>query len=182
MSAPVTSTLGLLVILVLWMLGAHNRVTGLKRQVLTAWQGVEQAFGQRAEALQSLLRTVSPVLSGGEQAAIEAVESALAQVVEQSAQVKRKPLDRDAVAELSKADAVLGATLPRLLALVEYHPELAHEATVREALARLGELKLQLAYARRAFNEAGTAYNAAIHQLPTRLLAPVLRFGEAGQL
>ena len=39
-----------------------------------------------------------------------------------------------------------------------------------------------LAFGRQMFNEAGAAYNAATQQFPTRLLASLFQFGQAGRL
>ena len=86
------------------------------------------------------------------------------------------------MAELSKADAVLVATLPRLMALVEQHHALVALPEVAEAMSALGQIRPRIAFARTAFNEAGAAYNAAVAQFPTRLLGPVFRFGQAGAL
>lgn len=171
----------LLAVLGFWMLGAHNRITALRAAVLQAWGPVDAALTQRAQTLTALLAAVADALAG-EQAALDAVAAAQAQVNELLAQVRRRPVQRDALAELSKADAVLAATLPRLLALIEHQPELPRQDAVRQALAALADLKGRLAFARQAFNEAGAGYNAAVAQFPTRLLAPVFNFGQAGRL
>lgn len=171
----------LLAVLGLWMLGAHNRVTALRGAVLAAWGPVEAAMAQRAHAVTMLLAHAAEPLAG-ERAAMEAVAAAQAQLGERIDTVKRRPAQRDAVAELSKADAVLAATLPRLLALIEQQPALMADGEVQQALATLAEARPRLAFARQAFNHAGTVYNAAVEQFPTRLLGSLFRFGEAGQL
>lgn len=173
--------LALLGVLGLWMLGAHNRITALRGAVLAAWQPVEAAMQQRGQALAALLAASAEVLAG-EQAALDAVQAAQAQVAACAEPLRRRPIQRDAVAELSKADAVLAATLPRLLALVEQHPMLQATDEVRNALAGLAEARPRLRFARQAFNDAGQTYNAALAQFPTRLLGPVFRFGHAGLL
>ena len=181
MSVEALSYLALLAVLGLWMLGAHNRVTALRAAVLAAWAAVDQALGRRGQALASLLAAVAQPLAS-ESAALDAVAQAQAQVLAAQDQVRRAPVMHPAVADLSKADAVLAAVLVRLLSLVDQQPALRADETVRNALAGLKEVPAQLAFARQTFNQAGAAYNQATRQFPTRLLRSVLRFGEAGRL
>jgi hypothetical protein len=70
----------------------------------------------------------------------------------------------------------------RVLNQVESDPALhAHEAVATQMLA-LFAFGPRLLESRQRFNTASTAYNGAIRQFPTRLLAPVLRFEAAGTL
>lgn len=181
MSKAALAWLAALLVLGLWMLGAHNRVTALKAAVLAAWTQVDAALQTRAQALTALLAQVAEPLAI-EVAAVDAVAGALAQVQTAADAVRRTPLALDAVADLGKADAVLGAVLVRLVALVEQRPELLADDAVATALQALREAPARLAFARQLFNEAGSAYNAATTQFPTRLLGSLLRFGQAGRL
>lgn len=165
----------------LWVLGAHNRVTGLKSAVLAAWTPVDAALQARGEALSALLAAVAEPLAS-EAAARDAVALAQAQVQQAAEAVRRRPVAADTVAELSKADAVLGAVLVRLLALVEQHGALLADPAVAGPLKALHALPPRLTFARQVFNEAGAAYNRATGQFPTRLLGSLLRFGQAGRL
>ena len=173
--------LGALVLLALWMLGAHNRVTALRAAVLGAWAPVDQVLTRRGQSLAALLVAAAEPLAG-EAAALDAVAQAQAQVLATQEAVRRRPVDRGAVADLSKADAVLAAVLVRLLALVDQPAALRADEGVRQSLAQLKEAPAQLAFARQLFNQAGAAYNSAIQQFPTRLLGSLFRFGEAGRL
>lgn len=171
----------LLVVLVLWLLGAHNRITGLKSAVLSAWAQVDAALQARGQALSVLLQAVAVPLAS-ENAALEAVAGAQAQVQAAADALRRSPVQADMVADLGKADAVLAAVLVRLLALVEQQPALLADPAVAQPLQSLREVPARLAFARQVFNDAGSAYNAATTQFPTRLLGSLLRFGRAGRL
>jgi LemA protein len=171
----------LLAVLLLWLLGAHNRVTALKAAILAAWQQVDAVLQQRGQALAALLQAVAEPLAS-EASAREAVAQAQAQVQAAADVLRRAPVTADAVADLGKADAVLAAVLVRLLALTEQQAALQSDPAVADALATLREIPARLAFARQVFNEAGAAYNAATEQFPTRLLGGLLRFGRAGRL
>jgi LemA protein len=172
---------GLLVVLGLWTLGAHNRVTALRAAILAAWAQVDSVLQARGQALAALLAAVTEPLAG-EAAAVDAVVTAQAQVQAAADTLRRAPVDPDAVAELSKADAVLAAVLVRLVALVEQRTALLAEAAVAEPLQVLRDSPARLVFARQVFNEAGSTYNRATAQFPTRLLRSLLRFRQAGRL
>ena len=170
----------LLAVLLLWLLGAHNRVTALKAAILAAWQQVDAVLQQRGQALAALLQAVAEPLAS-EASAREAVAQAQAQVQAAADVLRRAPVTADAVADLGKADAVLAAVLVRLVALVEQQPALLIDPAVAEPLQVLKAVPARLAFARQVFNDAGAAYNAATTQFPTRLLGSLLRFGRAGR-
>ena len=181
MTTDLLPYVGVLALLGLWMLGAHNRVTALRAVVLGAWAPVDQVLTQRGQALAALLAAAAEPLAG-EAAALDAVAQAQAQVEAAQELVRRRPVDPGTVAELSKADAVLLAVLVRLLSLVDQQAPLRADEGVRQSLAQLKDAPAQLVFARQLFNQAGAAYNAATQQFPTRLLGSVFRFGSAGKL
>jgi LemA protein len=181
MSPTLLAWTGLLVVLGLWTLGAHNRVTALRAAILSAWAQIEGVLQARGQALAALLAAVTGPLAG-EIAAVDSVVAAQAQVQAATDTLRRTPIDPEAVADLSKADAVLAAVLVRLVALIEQQTALLAEPAVAEPLQALRDSPARLAFARQVFNEAGLAYNRATAQFPTRLLGALLRFRQAGRL
>jgi LemA protein len=171
----------LLVVLALWMLGAHNRLTALRAAILAAWTPLDALLQARAEALTALLAEAETPLAA-ERAALDAVANAMAQLKTAADQVRRQALAAAAAAELAKADAVLVVVNQRFQALLSHHVELNARAAVRAQLATLAEQQPRLQFARQAFNDAAQRYNGALDQFPTRLLGPVLRFEPAGKL
>ena len=181
MSDSLLAWAALLVVLGLWTLGAHNRVTALRAAILGAWAQVDAVLQARGQAIAALLAAVAEALAG-ESAAVDAVAAAQSQVQTSADALRRSPVDHDAVAELSKADAVLAAVQVRLLALVEQQTALLADPAVAAPLQVLRDSPARLVFARQVFNEAGVAYNRATAQFPTRLLRSLLRFGQAGRL
>ena len=173
--------LGLLAVLGLWMLGVYNRVTALRAAILVAWAQLEPALSARAQALSALLAVVAEPLAS-ETAAVEAVAAAQAQVLTATEALRRAPVAQDTASDLSKADAVLAAVMVRLVALVEQQADLKAEEAVMAPLTLLRDLPPRLVFGRQMFNDAGSAYNAATEQFPTRLLGSLFGFGRAGRL
>jgi LemA protein len=100
------------------------------------------------------------------------------QVAAQS--VRAGPARAAPVATLLSAEGALNATMARLLNQVEADQALHTDDEVATRLLTLFELGPRLIEARGRFNQAATAYNEAIVQFPTRLLAPVFGFDRAG--
>ena len=181
MSPTLLAWTGLLLLLGLWTLGAHNRVTALRAAILMAWAQVDVVLQARGQALAALLAAVTEPLAA-EAAAVDAVVAAQAQVQAATDTLRRAPFDAEAVAQLSKADAVLAAVLVRLVSLVEQQTVLLAEPAVADPMQVVRENPARLVFARQVFNEAGLAYNRATGQFPTRLLHSLLRFRPAGRL
>lgn len=175
-------TLAVLALLFFWMLGAYNRVIGLRLPILQAWVQVESALQARREAVTALLTAAAQPLVA-ERAALDAAAAALAQLGQAVDAVRPRPATAAAaLAELARAEAALAPPLARLVALIENLPGWREDAALAAPLRTLQELAPRWQFARQVFNEAAATYDAAVREYPTRLLAGVFRFGRAGQL
>lgn len=173
--------LGLLVLLGLWMLGARNRVVALRGAVGAAWQQVDGVIKARQQAIGALLDAALPRLAA-ERGAVDAVVAAQIQVATASEVLRKRPSREEPAAVLARAEIGLASALARLVALIETHGDLRHDAEVAAQLRALTDLAPRGAFARESFNDAVQRYNAAIEQFPTRLLNRWFRFERAGTL
>lgn len=162
-----------------WMVGAHNRIVGLRAGIAEGWAQVEALLGRREAALAALVRHLWELWPNG-RSALDSLVAAQQQVQATAQAVRLRPVCAPLVASLSAAEAALGATVARLLNQVQAEPVLSTHDDVASNLMVLFELGPQLLEARQRFNQASAAYNGAIHQFPTNLLAPVFRFEPAG--
>lgn len=168
----------LLAVLFFWMLGAHNRVVALRTAIVNAWSQVDTALKTKLQALSSLHAAAEPRLQA-ERAALDAVAAAQAQLQQAAEALRARPTDPAGAALLARAEAALAPALVRLASLIEQHAEWRDEPSVAAPLATLRELSSRWQFARQMYNDAVGAYNAAIHQFPTRLLMPLFRFNPA---
>jgi len=176
------AVLGLLAMLVFWMVGAYNRLVGLRNAIGAAWAQVDEQLQRRRQLLQPLVDILRPELAE-EPTALDALSGALMQVQAAADAVRARPVSAAHLAALVTAEQVLGSALARVLALLEHHPTLRDSLPpVAEALKALQELEPRLAFARQLFNDAAQAYNEAARQFPTRLLTHLFGFGTAGRL
>ncbi len=170
-----------LAVIFFWMLGAYNRVMALRGALVAAWLQLDTVIQARQQAIGSLVDAVEPGMAA-ERSAIEAMVAAQVRVATAAEVVRRRPTTEDPVAVLAKAEGDLAAALARLQSLVEQHSELCHEPAVTQPTKDLLELAVRMRFMRQGFNDAANAYNLAVTQFPTRLLARVFRFELAGTL
>jgi LemA protein len=181
MSAGTIAALLVVAVLVFWMVGAYNRLVGLRNRIGSAWQQVDEALQRRGEAVAPLVAALREGLVG-EGAALDALLSAQAQVAAAADGLRPRPMLADSTQALVLAEALMAAASARVLALLDLQAELrCTEAVAGPALA-LREAEPRLGFARQLFNDAVQAYNDAARQWPTRWLTRLYGFGTAGRL
>ena len=168
-------------LLVFWMLGAYNRLVALRGAIGRAWQQVDDLLQRRAAALLPLVAELRGPMAA-EQGALEAWLAAQAAVRAAADQLRARPVAAPHALELATAEAGLAAAGSRVRALVDQHSGLRAEAAVAPHLAELAEVEKRMPFARQLYNEAAAAYNEALHEFPTRLLAVVYGFAPAERL
>ncbi len=173
--------LAALFVLVFWVVGAYNRLVGLRNGISRAWVKVDEAVKQRAAAATPLLAALAEPMAA-EQGALSAVQTALAEALRAAGLMSGKPVDEAHAAGWLAAESQLAAATTRLFALLEHHPELRMQTEVAQATKDWRDADARMVFARQLFNDAAVVYNAAIAQFPTRLLTPMFRFGRAGRL
>lgn len=168
-------------LLVFWMLGAHNRLVALRNEIIAAWAQVDEPLQRRGAVLQPLLGALRELFAD-EHVALDALQSALAQVQTAADALRQRPALAQRAAALKSAEAALQAALSRLLALLEQRSRPAAGDELLPKLAALRDTAQRLVFARQLFNDAVGRYNEAAHQFPTRLVSRLFGFGAAGTL
>jgi LemA protein len=182
-----------LIVCAFWMLGAHNRIVGLRAAIFEAWAQVDALLEQRgqviaalstcaqASKIAALAQALWDLWPNG-RGSVDALRSAQQQLQVAAQAVRTRPAAAAAAASLATAEGALNATVARVLNQVEADAALHANDGVATPMLALFEFGPRLLDARQRFNRAATAYNEAIDQFPTSLLAPVFRFETAGSL
>jgi LemA protein len=170
-----------LAVLGFWALGAYNRVMALRGAVVAAWQQLDAVIQARQQAIGSLIDAVDGALAS-ERPAIDAMVSAQVRVATSAEVVRRRPTSVEPLVVLAKSEVELSAALTRLQALIEQLGDRRHGDDVAGPTKEIAELAVRERFLRQGFNDAANAYNAAVAQFPTRLLARAFRFERAGTL
>lgn len=149
------------VVLVLWMVGAYNRLITLKNQVVNAWKQIDVQLKRRHDLIPSLVNTVKGAMEF-ERDTLEAVISARTRAVEAKG-----------VQETAVAENMLSQALGRLFALSEAYPELKSNANVLRLQEELTTTENKVGFARQHYNDIATSYNVAQSTFPTMLVAGI---------
>lgn len=168
-------------IVIFWVVGAYNRLTALRFAIGEAFARIDEVLARRQQALDGLLPALATPLQS-EQSSLMALATALGEGRAAAAALRQRPADAARAMALATAEQALAAALARVTALVDNQPDLGQSPTVAPAMARLGDCAAQLAFARRAFNEGVAAYNLAVQQWPTRIVARLFGLADAAPL
>ncbi len=174
-------TLVLAAVLLFWIIGAYNRLVGLRNAISAAFGQVDEQLRRRQLLLQALAEALRPLMMA-ELATLDALGAAVQQVQAAADATRPRACSAAAAASLGVAEGVLSSALARWLLTIEQHEELRERDDVALRIAELRDIDIKLGFARQLFNDASLQYNRAVRQFPTNLLTPLFRFQSAGRL
>jgi LemA protein len=149
------------VVLVLWIVGAYNRLISLKNQVLNAWKQIDVQLKRRHDLIPNLVNTVKGAMEF-ERGTLEAVISA-----------RNRAVSATGVKETARAEGELTQALGRLFALSEAYPELKTNQNILSLQEELTSTENKVGFARQHYNDVATTYNTAQATFPTMFVAGV---------
>src|SRR2546423_2207245 len=156
--------LGILVILVLFAVGAYNRLVTLSQRVGQAFADIDVQLKQRHDLIPNLVETVKGYASH-ERGTLDDVIKA-----------RNSAMSAQGPTQVSAAENQLSGALGRLIALSEAYPDLKANANFQQLASELSDLENKIAASRRFFNSAVQEYNTGIQQFPAALAAGSLGF------
>jgi LemA protein len=161
--------------LLFWIVGAYNRLVRLRGDIVQRFPPVDEQFTLRHALLQQQIDIVAPALPDAAPR-IDVLRAACQQVEAACAHARQRPGAVGAVTSLRLAEDILGEARARLPV------QSVAGADLSELNARLTASDATLAFARRQFNDAVIAYNAAVRQFPTVLIVGLFGFRGAATL
>ena len=168
----------ILVIVVLWAVGAYNRLVALKNRFKNAFSQIDVQLTRRHDLIPNLVETTKAYLAH-ERETLEGVTAARGAAVAAQTRASADPGDAVAMRGLLAAEGALGGALGRLMALSEAYPQLKADATIKTLTDELSGTENRIAFARQAYNDAVMEYNTAREQFPGNLVAGFGDFREA---
>ena len=158
--------IGVIVVLVLvFGVGAYNRLVGLDQRADQAFADIDVQLKQRQDLIPNLVETVKGYATH-EAGTLEAV-----------IQARNAATQATSVNDKVQAENMLTGALGRLFALSEAYPDLKANANFQQLQAELSDIENKLAAARRFFNNAVQEFNAVRRQFPTILFAGMVGYG-----
>jgi len=155
-------TVAVVVALLLSLIGVYNRLVGLRQSVNQGAADIDAQLRQRHDLIPNLVSTVKGY-AAHEQETFDAVIAA------------RNRADSSGGSDAG-AEAALGASLGKLMALAEAYPDLKASANFQALQGELADVEDKLAAARRAQNAAVARYNAGRESFPAVLFASAMGF------
>jgi LemA protein len=159
--------LAIVVLLVLWVIGAYNGLIGLKNRVANAWKQIDVQLKRRHDLIPNLVNTVKGAMDF-ERNTLEAVIAA-----------RNKAVNATGVAATAKAEGELTQALGRLFALTEAYPDLKATGNVAQLQEELTSTENKIGFARQLYNDVATEYNTRQATFPTLLIAGMAKASPA---
>ena len=156
----------LIVVVVLWMVGAYNGLITLKNQTFNAFKQIDVQLKRRHDLIPNLVNAVKGAMDF-EKSTLEAVIQARNQAVKISA-AGGGP---EAVKQISQAENALSSALSRLMVVVERYPDLKATGNIGQLQEELTSTENKVSFARQLYNDTATQYNTKQQQFPTSLVA-----------
>jgi LemA protein len=156
--------LGIIVVVVLFAIGAYNRLVTLSQRVNQAFADIDVQLKQRHDLVPNLVETVKGY-AAHERGTLDDVIKA-----------RNAAMSAQGPAQVSASEAQLSGALGRLIALSEAYPDLKANANFQQLASELSDLENKIAASRRFFNNAVQEYNTSIQQMPAVLFAGTFGF------
>ena len=159
--------LGLLVLGVLWFLGAYNGLVGLRNQVKNAWAQIDVQLKRRHDLIPNLVETAKGYVAH-ERGTLEAVT-----------QARAAAMKAQGAGQAAQAEGLLGSALSKFFAIAENYPELKANQNFLAIQEELASTENKISFARQFYNDRVMVFNTRIETIPTNLVASLGNFQKA---
>ena len=151
--------IGAIVIFLLYVVSARNRIIRLDNGVDNAWAQIDVQLKRRADLIPNLVETVKGY-AAHEKGVLEGVTAARAGLV-----------NAKTPEEANAANNVLTAALGKLFAVAEAYPDLKANQNFLQLQDELTHTENKVGFARQFYNDEVLRYNNAVTTFPGTLFA-----------
>lgn len=162
--------LGIIVVLILFVIGAYNGLVGFRNQVKNAWAQIDVQLKRRYDLIPNLVETVKGYAKH-ENTTFENIAKARSACMSASA--------AGAVGELGKAEGTLMQALKSLFMVVENYPELKANQNFLALQEELSSTENKVSFARQFYNDNVMRLNNAVQMFPSNIIAGMFGFKPA---
>ena len=155
----------IVVIIILWAIGAYNGLVGLRNLVQEAWRQIDVELQRRHDLIPNLVETVKGYATH-ERATLEAVTQARTAAAAPGS----------SPAAQAAQENVLTQALGRLFAVAEAYPDLKANQNFMQLQQELTNTEDRIAAGRRFYNANVRTLNTRIETFPTMIVASVFGF------
>jgi LemA protein len=132
-----------IIVLILWAVGAYNKLIALKGQTTNAWKQIDVQLKRRHDLIPNLVEAVKGAMEF-ERGTLEEVIQARNQAVK----IQADALPTAGVKQLAAAEAALSSALGKLNVVVERYPDLKATGNVAQLQEELTSTENRVSFAR----------------------------------
>jgi LemA protein len=171
----ISVTAAVLMIGAIFAAAVYNRLVGLRCNCENAFAQIELQLKRRYDLIPNLVECVKSYMTH-EKTTLESVIAARNTAAAGLKQATQQPQNPDALQKWMGAESALSGALGRLTAVIEAYPNLKADASVAELTEELTSTENRIAFARQAYNDWVTGFNANRLAFPNCLVAGMLGF------
>ena len=160
--------IGVAVLLVLFLVMGYNKLVRLRNQVEAAWSQIDVQLRRRYDLIPNLVETVKGY-AAHERETLESVTRA-----------RQQAMATEGVENQAQAENMLTQALRQLFAVAEAYPDLKANQNFLALQEELTGTEGRIAFSRQFYNERVLAYDNALEQFPSNILAGMFNFKEEG--
>jgi LemA protein len=158
--------IAVVVIVILWIIGAYNRFVKLINQAKEAWADIDVQLKRRYDLIPNLVNTVKGYASH-ESTAFEKVTAA-----------RSAAMGAGNIADKAKAENVLAGALKSVFAIAEAYPDLKANQNFLSLQQELSDTENKIQAARRFYNGNVRDLNVAAESFPGNIIAGAFHFSK----
>lgn len=155
---------GIIVVLVLFVISAYNRLVALRNRVKNAWAQVDVQLKRRHDLIPNLIETAKGYMAH-ERGVFESVTKA-----------RQQAMGATGVADAAQAENQLTQTLRSLFAVAEAYPDLKANQNMLAVQEELASTENKISFARQFYNDTVMVFNNATQQFPSNIFAGIFGF------
>lgn len=168
----------LLVIIIFSSLkGTYNGLVTKEENVNKKWADVQGAYQRRSDLIPNLVSTVKGYADFEQETLIKVIEQR-ANATKPTINLDATKLNANTLAQFQKTQDELGASLGRLMVVVEKYPDLKANQNFLQLQAQLEGTENRINVERRNFNESVQLFNSSLRSFPTNILAGMFGFAQ----
>ncbi len=153
-------------VILLWIMVTYNRLITLRNRVRNNWSQVDVVIKNRFDLIPNLVEAVS---------GYTAYERG---TLDQLTEMRTRYASAESVGDKVEASNALSGQVLRLMAVAENYPDLKANENFLYLKEQLSEIEDKIRYARQFYNDTVEAFNTAVAQFPSNLIAGSFGFRE----